>query len=69
MLLDCLQLFPIQKLEKAITKCGAYLLEINDSNLNTILKNKIAFKLVFIEITKDFNQSIKLVVNCINNND
>ena len=51
---------PNLEIEKAITKCGAHLLEINDSNLNTILKNNSYYSQVSIKkgTYKDFNQSI-----------
>jgi TRAP transporter TAXI family solute receptor len=51
---------PNPEIEKAITKCGAYLLEISNSNLNTILKNNSYYSQVAIKkgTYKDFNQSI-----------
>lgn len=51
---------PNPEIEKAIAKCGAYLLEINDSNLNKILKNNSYYSQVSIKkgIYKNFNKTI-----------
>lgn len=51
---------PNKEIEKAVGKCDAYLLEISDTNLNTILKNNSYYSQVNIKkgTYKDFNQSI-----------